>query len=206
MSGNRLSPGVLDALLEKIPHLSKRSIQNSLSKIRQAYPGVSLNGAAQLLAQQYGKSIIAKLSTQDRQSIANVSVPKNKETSLGASSNVSTARTSASHRSRILTQTNPFSQLVEGALLTTPVSLLAILLLIILGQASDVLHWLQDLLSKPVERMLGSLYFVAGLWYFYNRFESFSKKQPIHKALSKFLGLLILLLAVLAVNNLLSSI
>jgi len=65
-----LDKGVLELLLKKTGTLkSEASVRVRISELRRKYSGLTLNAAAQLYAEKFGKSIMFKLDPEDRQSL-----------------------------------------------------------------------------------------------------------------------------------------
>lgn len=67
----RLKPGVIEILSKKL-NKTPDQIRPRLSEIRRAHSGLTLNAAAQFYAQQHGMSIMAKLDSEDRQSLGSI--------------------------------------------------------------------------------------------------------------------------------------
>lgn len=66
---DRLNPGIMELLVKKLDKKDSQ-IRPRLSEIRRKNSGLTMNAAAQVYAQSHGTSIMAKLDTQDRQSLA----------------------------------------------------------------------------------------------------------------------------------------
>jgi len=64
-----LDKGVLELLLKKTGLKSEASVRVRISELRRKYGGLTLNAAAQLYAEKFGKSIMFKLDSEDRQSL-----------------------------------------------------------------------------------------------------------------------------------------
>jgi len=64
-----LDKGVLELLLKKTGLKSEASVRVRISELRRKYSGLTLNAAAQLYAEKFGKSIMFKLDSEDRQSL-----------------------------------------------------------------------------------------------------------------------------------------
>jgi hypothetical protein len=64
-----LDKGVLELLLKKAGLKSEASVRVRISELRRKFSGLTLNAAAQLYAERFGKSIMFKLDPEDRQSL-----------------------------------------------------------------------------------------------------------------------------------------
>lgn len=67
---DRLNPSIMDFLVKKFDKKASQ-IRPRLSEIRQKHSGLTMNAAAQVYAKSHGTSIMAKLSAEDRQALAN---------------------------------------------------------------------------------------------------------------------------------------
>lgn len=68
---DRLKPEIMELLTKKLEKSSKQ-ISPRLSEIRRKYSGLTMNAAAQIYASSQGMSIMGKLNSEDRQSLATV--------------------------------------------------------------------------------------------------------------------------------------
>lgn len=68
---DRLNPKIKDFLVKKLGKKSEQ-ISPRLSEIRRKHSGLTMNAAAQMYADSQGTSIMAKLSPEDRRSLATV--------------------------------------------------------------------------------------------------------------------------------------
>ena len=73
----KLNPKILDYLKKK-PGLAERTIKNKISLLRSDYPSCSLNAAAQIIAKSCGFSVMRMLSKEDRNTLPNIEVKKQK--------------------------------------------------------------------------------------------------------------------------------
>lgn len=68
---DRLNPAIMAHLVSKLGKKDSQ-IRPRLSELRRKNSGLTMNAAAQMYAQKHGTSIMSKLSTEDRQSLASV--------------------------------------------------------------------------------------------------------------------------------------
>jgi hypothetical protein len=68
---DRLNPDIMDLLTKKLDK-TEDQIRPRLSEIRRKNSGLTMNAAAQMYARSKGTSIMAKLTQEDRQSLASV--------------------------------------------------------------------------------------------------------------------------------------
>ncbi len=68
---DRLNPCIIDFLTKKLDKKAEQ-IRPRLSEIRRKNSGLTLNAAAQMYAQSHGISIMNKLNSEDKQSLATV--------------------------------------------------------------------------------------------------------------------------------------
>jgi len=66
---DRLNPAIMAYLAKKLDKKDKQ-ISPRLSEIRRKHTGLTMNAAAQVYAQSHGTSIMGKLNSEDRQSLA----------------------------------------------------------------------------------------------------------------------------------------
>jgi hypothetical protein len=181
---DRLTPKILDILDEKIPTLSRGTIQKNISLVRRKSPSVTLNGAAQIVAQQYGKSILPQLSEKDRQSIANVQVTPVKERKRQEPGR-NEVKLAGGKAINIESKKHPLVSVAEGVLYAAPLVVVAVVLLLITGEGEAARDWVIESLSRPFDRMLFSVYVVVGLVYSYFWIGSQTKKIRTPKYKSK---------------------
>ena len=73
----RLKKEILKDLIKKFGG-TEGSIRASISEVRRTYPALTLNAAAQIYAQKKGRSILAKLDKEDRESLSRVPIYQKK--------------------------------------------------------------------------------------------------------------------------------
>lgn len=73
--GTKLDKRILSYLEDKLG-LAEQTIKNKISAIRRKNPNLPINGAAHVLAVQYGYSVLRMLSKEDKQQVSAIQVKK----------------------------------------------------------------------------------------------------------------------------------
>lgn len=72
MSRSKLNPKIMNLMKEKIRgKITEQAIRNALSRIRAKYPGITMNAAAFIFANERGFKVMKHLTEDDRKSLAN---------------------------------------------------------------------------------------------------------------------------------------
>ncbi len=75
----RLNPDIL-VFLENRTGLQKSTIRSQISRVRQKTPSLTMNAAAQIIAQKHSSSILRKLDTEDRLSLKDIPISRKENT------------------------------------------------------------------------------------------------------------------------------
>jgi len=72
-----LKPEALE-FLKKKTGLAEKTLRNQITKLRSKSPGITINGAAHMLAMQHKTSLLGKLSDEDKASLPNLELDRSK--------------------------------------------------------------------------------------------------------------------------------
>ena len=75
MASRNLNPKIIEVLRKKTGK-AKQTIKNDISKLRSDFPGAPINSVAHIYARQNDTSVLAKLTTEEKEKVPNVEIPK----------------------------------------------------------------------------------------------------------------------------------
>lgn len=74
---SKLKPECLQYLIKKTG-LAEKTIRNQITSLRSTSPGITINGAAHMMAKQYKGSLLGKLTDEDKASLPNLELDRSK--------------------------------------------------------------------------------------------------------------------------------
>jgi len=75
LTNRKLNPKILEFLKKKTGKATQ-TIKNDISKLRSAFPSAPINSVAHIYARQNKTSVLAKLTSEEKEKVPNVDIPK----------------------------------------------------------------------------------------------------------------------------------